>query len=161
MAIAVGDQVPAATLKRKTAEGISDVETGSVFDGKKVVLFSVPGAFTPTCSTKHLPGFVQQAAAIKDKGVDSIVCISVNDPFVMEAWEKDQGADGSVLLLADHAAEFTKSLGLDADLSAAGLGTRGKRFAMVVDQGKVTHLAVEESPGELEASSADAVLAAL
>lgn len=161
MAIAVGDQIPAATLKRKTAEGIADVETSSVFEGKKVVLFSVPGAFTPTCSTKHLPGFVQQAAAIKSKGVDTIVCIAVNDPFVMEAWEKDQGADGSVLLLADHAGDFTKSLGLDADLSAAGLGTRGKRFAMVVEQGKVSHLAVEASPGDLDGSSADAILAAL
>lgn len=161
MAIAVGDQVPSATLKRKTADGIEDVDFASVTNGKKVVLVSVPGAFTPTCSTKHLPGYVQNAAAIKAKGVDEIVFMSVNDPFVVEAWEKDQGSDGSVLLLADHAAELTKALGLDADLSAAGLGTRGQRFAMVIDNGKVAHLGVEGSPGELDVSSADAILASL
>ena len=161
MAIAVGDQVPSATLKRKTAEGIEDVDFGSVTGGKKVVLVSVPGAFTPTCSTKHLPGYVQNAAALKAKGVDTIALIAVNDPFVMEAWEKDQGSDGSVLLLSDHAGELTKGLGLDADLSAAGLGTRGQRFAMVIDDGKVTHIGVEASPGELDVSSAEAILAAL
>ena len=161
MSISVGDSAPAGAFKRKTAEGIEDLSTDDLFSGKKVVLFSVPGAFTPTCSAKHLPGYVGQAAALKDKGVDTVACMSVNDAFVMDAWGKDQGVGSDVLLLADGAGDYTKALGLELDLTGIGLGVRGQRFAMVVDNGKVTHLAVEPNPGELDVSSAESVLANL
>ena len=161
MSIQVGDTVPAGAFKRKTAEGISDLSTDDLFKGKKVALFSVPGAFTPTCSAKHLPGFVNQAAALKDKGVDTIACLSVNDAFVMDAWGQNQGVGSEVVMLADGSGDYTKALGLELDLSGLGLGVRGQRFAMIVDDGKVTHLAVEPNPGELDVSSAESVLAAL
>ncbi len=161
MSIQVGDTVPAGAFKRKTAEGISDLSTDDLFKGKKVALFSVPGAFTPTCSAKHLPGFVNQAAALKDKGVDTIACLSVNDAFVMDAWGQNQGVGSEVVMLADGSGDYTKALGLELDLSGLGLGKRGQRFAMIVDDGKVTHLAVEPNPGELDVSSAESVLAAL
>ena len=157
MAIQVGDKVPEGALGHKTSEGISPVTTGELFGGKKVVLFSVPGAFTPTCSAKHLPGFVQQADAIKAKGVDTIACMAVNDPFVMEAWGKDQDVDDKVMMLADGSAKFTQALGLELDLNEMGLGTRSQRFAMIVDDGTVTELMIDPA-GEFGASSAESVL---
>ncbi|MDF1747594.1 MAG: peroxiredoxin, partial [Alphaproteobacteria bacterium] len=160
MSIKEGEKIPAVALKKMGTNGPEEVDMAKYFGGKKVVMFSVPGAFTPTCSAKHVPGFVQNADALKAKGVDTIACFAVNDAFVMGAWGKDQGADGKVDMLADGSAAFTKALGLELDLVAAGLGVRGQRFAMVVDDGTVTHLAVEE-PGAFEVSSAEAVLKAL
>lgn len=160
MTIQVGDTVPSVTLKHLTDNGMQEITTDSIFKGKKVVLFSVPGAFTPTCSAKHLPGFVQQADALKAKGVDAIVCLAVNDPFVMKAWGEKAGADGKVLMLPDGNCAFTGALDLTMDGSGYGLGTRGQRFALIAEDGKVTHLAVE-APGKFEVSSAEAVLEAL
>ncbi len=160
MTIAVGEKVPSAKLKTMTAEGPKDISTDEIFAGKKVVLFAVPGAFTPTCSAKHLPGFVEKAAQIKAKGVDTIACLAVNDAFVMGAWGKAQNTDGKVLMLADGAAAFTKQLGLDLDLTGPGMGIRSKRYAMVVDNGVVKALNVE-APGAFEVSSADTILRAL
>jgi len=160
MTIAVGDKIPSAKLKTMTAEGPKDISTDEIFGGKKVVMFAVPGAFTPTCSAKHLPGFVEKAAQIRDKGVDTIACLSVNDAFVMGAWGKAQNTDGKVLMLADGAAVFTKQLGLELDLTGPGMGVRSKRYAMVVDNGVVKALNVE-APGAFEVSSADAILRAL
>ena len=139
---------------------MEEVSTTAFFGDRKVVLFSVPGAFTPTCSAQHLPGFVQNADAIKAKGVDEIVCIAVNDAFVMDAWAKSQNTGSSVTLLADGNGEFTQALGLGLDGSGFGLGQRGQRFAMVVEDGTITHLAVE-APGAFEVSSAERILAAL
>ena len=160
MAIKVGDRIPAATLKVPSADGIVDQSTEQLFAGKKVVLFSVPGAFTPTCSMKHLPGFVQQAAAIRAKGVDTIVCLSVNDAFVMGAWGKDQNVGDEVVMAADGNGEFAKALGLDFDGTKFGMGHRSQRFVLIAENGVVTHLAVE-APGKFEVSSAEAVLRAL
>jgi Peroxiredoxin len=160
MTIQVGDSIPSVTLKHLTDNGMQDVTTDSIFQGKTVALFSVPGAFTPTCSAKHLPGFVQQADALKAKGVDTIVCLAVNDPFVMRAWGEKSNVDGKVMMLPDGNATFTQALGLTMDGSGYGLGTRGQRFALVAKDGKVTHLAVEK-PGQFEVSSAEAVLGAL
>ena len=160
MTIKVGDKVPSAKLKQMTAEGMKDVQTDEFFKGKKVVLFALPGAFTPTCSAKHLPGFVEKAADFKSKGVDTIACLSVNDAFVMNAWGKDQKVEGKVQMLADGNAEFTKAAGLEMDGSGYGLGLRSQRYAMVVDNGVVKALSVEK-PGAFEVSSADAVLKAL
>lgn len=158
--IKVGDTIPAATLVAATPDGPKEMTTGEIFGGHKVVLFAVPGAFTPTCSAKHMPGFLNNADALKEKGVDRIACIAVNDPFVMNAWAKDQGVGDRVLMLSDGMAHFTKSLGLELDLSARGLGVRSSRYAMVVEDGTVTLLNVEE-PGGFEVSSAEAVLEAL
>ena len=160
MTIKVGDKVPSLKLRHMTADGPKEITTDDIFKGKKVVLFAVPGAFTPTCSAKHLPGFVEKAAQIKAKGVDTIACISVNDVFVMGAWGKDQRAEGKVTLLADGNGEFAKAVGLEMDGSGFGLGTRSKRYAMVVDNGVVKTLNVE-NPGAFEVSSADAILKAL
>ena len=160
MAIAVGEKIPSAKLKTMTAEGPKDISTDDIFNGKKVVLFAVPGAFTPTCSAKHLPGFVEKAAEIKGKGVDTIACLAVNDAFVMGAWGKAQNTGDKILMLADGAAAFTKQLGLDLDLTGPGMGVRSKRYAMVVDNGTVKALQVE-APGAFEVSSADAILKAL
>jgi peroxiredoxin len=160
MAIAVGEKIPSAKLKTMTAEGPKDISTDEIFNGKKVVLFAVPGAFTPTCSAKHLPGFVEKAAEIKGKGVDTIACLAVNDAFVMGAWGKAQNTGDKVLMLADGAAAFTKQLGLDLDLTGPGMGVRSKRYAMLVDNGTVKALQVE-APGAFEVSSADAILKAL
>lgn len=157
MAIKVGDQIPDVTLTTMTAEGPKPVKTSELFAGKKVALFSVPGAFTPTCSAKHLPGFVEKAGDLKAKGVSEIVCLAVNDAFVMGAWGKSQSADGKVMMVADGNAQFTKALGLELDASGFGMGTRGQRFSMIVDNGKVTHLNVE-APGAFEVSSADYML---
>jgi len=159
MTIKVGDTIPSMKLMQGTADGPKEISTDDIFKGKKVVLFSVPGAFTPTCSAKHLPGFVQNAAAIKAKGVDSIVCMAVNDAFVMGAWGKAHNA-GDVIMLADGSAAFTKALGLELDLVGRGMGVRSQRFAFVAQDGKVTHLAVEP-PGQFGVSSAEEVIKSL
>ncbi len=157
MTIKVGDSVPAVKLKRLGAEGMEEVDTGELFKGRKVVLFSVPGAFTPTCSMEHLPGFVSKAGDIKSKGVDEIVCLAVNDPFVMKAWSDQQEADGKVSMLPDWDGTFTKAMGLDQDISVAGLGLRGQRFSMTVEDGVVKALDVEEGRG-VTVSGAEACL---
>jgi peroxiredoxin (alkyl hydroperoxide reductase subunit C) len=160
MTIQVGDKIPSAKLMQATADGPQEVTTEEFFGGKTVVLFGVPGAFTPTCSAKHLPGFVNHAADFAAKGVDSIACMSVNDVFVMGAWGKDQNAIGKVAMLADGSAAFTKALGMEFDLTARGLGVRCQRFVLVAKNGVVTHVAVEE-PGAFEVSKAETVLAAV
>ena len=158
MTIQVGDTVPEGMLMRMTTEGPAPITTDELFSGKKVVLFAVPGAFTPTCSAKHVPSYVSNAEALSAKGVDTVACLSVNDVFVMGAWGKDQGVGDKVMMLAGGVGEYTAKLGLELDLSARGLGKRATRFAMVVDNGKVSHLAVEENPGEMSVSGAEAVL---
>lgn len=160
MTIKVGDQIPSMKLMMATPDGPKEVSTDEIFKGKKVVLFAVPGAFTPTCSAKHLPGFVENAAAIKAKGVDTIACIAVNDAFVMGAWGKSQGTDGKVVMLADGSGAFAKALGLELDLLSRGMGVRSQRYALVADNGKVTHLGVEQ-PGGFDVSRAESILAAL
>jgi len=157
MTIKAGDRIPDVTLMHMTDKGPQPISTSDIFKGKKVVLFSVPGAFTPTCSAKHLPGFVHNPDKCRAKGIDEIVCVSVNDAFVMNAWAKDQAASGKVLMIADGNAEFAKKLGLELDASKYGMGTRGQRFAMVVDNGTVKKLFVEE-PGAFKVSSAEHVL---
>src|SRR5258708_23569391 len=160
MTIKVGDKVPSVKLKHKTEDGVKDITTDELFAGKKVVLFALPGAFTPTCSAKHVPGFVQHFDDLKKKGVDTIACLSVNDAFVMGAWGKDQKADGKVMMLADGNGDFTKAVDLELDATANGLGKRSKRYAMVVDNGVVKTLNVE-APGAFEVSSAEAILKTL
>ncbi len=160
MTIKVGDEIPSIVLQQKTADGVQPINTDDLFKGKRVVLFAVPGAFTPTCSAKHLPGFVQNADALKKKGVDAVACVAVNDAFVMEAWGKSQNADGKVMMLADGSAHFAKALGLDLDLMDKGLGMRSQRYAMVVNDGKVEKLFVEQG-GKFEVSSAEHVLSEL
>ena len=157
MAIKVGDKIPSSTLQHKTADGIQKITTDELFKDKTVVLFALPGAFTPTCSAKHLPGFVNHAAEIKAKGVDAIACLSVNDAFVMDAWGKDQKVGDKVLMLADGNAEFSKAVGLTMDATGYGMGLRASRYAMVVKNGVVKNLNVE-APGAYEVSSADAVM---
>ena len=160
MTIKVGDKIPSMKLMQATAEGPKETSTDEFFGGKKVVLFAVPGAFTPTCSAKHLPGFVQHAADFKAKGVDTVACIAVNDAFVMGAWGKDQGTEGKVAMLADGAAAFAKAIGLELDLNGRGMGWRSQRYALVAENGVVTHLGVE-APGGFEVSKAEAILAAV
>ena len=160
MTIKVGDQIPSMKLMMGTADGPKETSTDEIFKGKKVVLFAVPGAFTPTCSAKHLPGFVQNVDAIKAKGVDTVACIAVNDAFVMAAWGKEQGTDGRLTMLADGSAAFTKAIGLELDLVGRGMGTRSQRYALIAQDGKVTHLAVEQ-PGGFEVSKAESILANL
>ncbi len=160
MATAVGEKVPSATLKHMTDDGPADITTDELFGGKKVVVFAVPGAFTPTCSAKHLPGFIQNADEIKGKGVDTVACLSVNDAFVMGAWGDQQNAGGKVLMLADGNGDFAEALGLVFDGSGFGMGKRAQRFAMIVDDGTVSHMAIED-PGAFEVSSAEAILRAL
>jgi len=156
MTIQVGDKVPDIGFKVMTEDGPKDISSSEVFGGKKVVLFAVPGAFTPGCSMTHLPGFVVKADEIKAKGVDTIACLAVNDAFVMGAWGKAQNAE-ELLMLADGNAEFTSAIGLELDASGFGMGKRAQRFAMIVDDGIVTHLAIE-APGEIKASTAEAML---
>lgn len=161
MTIQAGDTIPSAKLMTPSADGPREIATEELFaPGKTVVLFGVPGAFTPTCSAKHLPGFVNHAAEFSAKGVDSIACMAVNDVFVMGAWGKDQGVGTKVAMLADGSAAFTQAMGLEFDLTARGLGMRCQRFALVAKNGVVTHVAVEE-PGAFEVSKAETVLAAL
>lgn len=161
MAISVGDRLPEATFKVRTPEGLKDMTTRELTAGKRVVLFAVPGAFTPTCHAKHLPSYLEHLDALKAKGVDQVACVAVNDPFVLDAWAKQGGAEGKILFLADGDASFTKAIGLDFDGSAFGLGTRSRRYAMLVEDGVVKALHVEESPGVMEISGADRILAAL
>jgi len=158
--IKVGDKIPSVKLRHMTSDGIKEITTDEIFKGKKVVLFALPGAFTPTCSAKHLPGFVQKAGELKGKGVDTIACLSVNDAFVMGAWGKDQKADGKVLMLADGNGDFTRAVDLELDATGNGLGKRSKRYAMVVQNGVVKTLNVE-NPGAFEVSSVEAILKAL
>jgi glutaredoxin/glutathione-dependent peroxiredoxin len=160
MTIKAGDTMPKGTLKRMTSEGPKDISTDELFKGKKVVLFSVPGAFTPTCDAKHLPGFVQNAQALKGKGIDTIACMAVNDVFVMNAWGKSQNAGDKVMMLADGNGEYARSLGLTMDASRFGMGTRGQRFAIVVEDGVARKIYVE-APGEFKVSGAENVLANL
>jgi peroxiredoxin len=160
MAIGVGDKVPSGTLTKMGPEGPQPVSTDELFGGKKVVLFAVPGAFTPTCSAKHLPGFVEKAAEIKAKGVDTIACLSVNDPFVMGAWGKDQNVGDKVEMLADGSAKYTQELGTVLDLTERGLGVRSSRYSMIVDDGTVTQINLEEG-GAFEVSDADTILSQL
>jgi len=161
MAIKIGDKVPSGSLGIMKADGPGSISTNELFEGKTVVLFSVPGAFTPTCSKTHLPGFVEHAAKIKSKGVDAIACLAVNDVFVMDAWGKGAGADGKVLMLADGNAAYTKALGLELDASGFGMGIRGQRFAMVVKNGVVDKLQVEPSAGQCTISGGESILAGL
>src|SRR5471030_368045 len=157
----VGDKVPSATLRTMGPEGPKPVTTEELFaPGKKVVAFALPGAFTPTCSAKHVPGFVAEFDKIKAKGVDTIACISVNDAFVMGAWGKDQNTGDKVMMLADGSANFAKALGLEMDITARGMGVRSQRYALVAEDGKVTHLGVE-APGGFEASKAETILASV
>jgi peroxiredoxin len=160
MTIKTGDSIPAMKIMQGTSEGPKELDAAEFFKGRTVVLFGVPGAFTPTCSAKHLPGFVEHAAALKAKGVHAVACMAVNDAFVMGAWAKDQGITDQVTMIADGSAAFTKAMGLEFDLTGRGLGVRCQRFALVAKDGKVTHVAVE-APGAFEVSKAEAVLAAL
>ncbi len=160
MAIKAGERMPQGTLKTMTQDGPRDISTDELFKGKKVVLFCVPGAFTPTCSAKHLPGFLQHAADLKAKGVDTVACMAVNDVFVMSAWGKSAGAGDKVLMLADGNGDYAKALGLTMDGSRFGMGTRGQRFALVVDNGVARQVYVE-APGEFKVSAAEHVLASL
>jgi peroxiredoxin len=157
MTIAKGDRIPATTFKKMTDQGPVDVASDELFKGRTVALFSVPGAFTPTCSAKHLPGFVDKADALRGKGIDEIVCTAVNDAFVMGAWGKSAGADGRVTMLADGNGDFARALGLTMDATAAGLGLRGQRFSMIVKDGVVAELNIEE-PREYKVSSAEHML---
>ena len=155
MSIQIGDRIPEATVKR-IRESFENVATPALFEGRKLVLFSVPGAFTPTCSEKHLPGFVQHFEEFRDKGV-SVVCMSVNDPFVMKAWAADQSVPEALEIIADGNADFARALGLEMDASAYGMGIRAKRFALYVEDGVVKHVFVE-APGEYKVSGAEHVL---
>lgn len=160
MTIKVGDRVPSTTLHHMTDDGPVEISSDELFGGKRVAIFGLPGAFTPTCSAKHVPGFTQNAAAIKAKGVDTIACLSVNDAFVMAAWGKDLAVGDDVTMLADGNGDFTRAVGLGFDGSGYGLGERSQRYAMIVDDGTITTLAVEDGPG-LDVSSAESMLAKL
>jgi peroxiredoxin len=158
MSIAKGDSLPDSTFRIMTPDGIKTLATKDIFLGKKVVLFAVPGAFTPTCDLKHLPGIVESADKFKKAGVDTVACVAVNDPFVMGAWGEKSGAKGKVLFLSDGNAEFTKMIGMDFDGSGVGLGTRSKRYAMFVEDGVVKILDVEDSPGVCDITGASHLL---
>jgi len=157
MTIKAGDRIPDATLMKMTDEGPKPVKTDEFFKGRKVVLFALPGAFTPTCSEKHLPGFLQTAEQFKAKGVDEIWCVAVNDAFVMGAWGKDQGVNGRIRMLGDGSAAWTRQLGLEMDLTAKGLGVRSRRYSALIKDGVVEKLNVEKAGG-LETSDADTLL---
>jgi peroxiredoxin len=160
MAIKAGERMPAGTLKRMTKEGPKDLSTEELFRGKVVVLFSVPGAFTPTCDAKHLPGFVQLADQIRAKGVDTIACMAVNDVFVMNAWGKASGVGDRILMVADGNGEYARALGLELDAKGYGMGTRGQRFAIVARDGVATQVNVE-APGQFKVSAAEYLLGQL
>ena len=160
MTISVGDRIPSVNLTRMTGDGPQAVSTDELCAGRKVVLFAVPGAFTPTCSAEHLPGYTANIDALRAKGVDAVACIATNDVFVMDAWGKDQSAEGKVEMLADGSGEFTAAMGLEFDLRAAGLGVRSKRYALVAEDGVVKTLNVEDGAG-LDVSSAETILGAL
>jgi peroxiredoxin len=160
MTIAIGDKLPDATFKTMTPDGAKDMTTKEIFAGKRVVLFGVPGAFTPTCSNNHLPGYLENRDAILARGVDTIAVVSVNDVHVMGAWANFTGGQGKILYLADGNGDFAKSVGLDSDYSSGGMGLRSKRFSMIVDNGKVTALNVETKPG-VDTSGAAHILSQL
>lgn len=160
MAIKVGDRVPSVTLRYVTPEGVQAVSSDDFFRGKKVALFAVPGAFTRTCSQRHLPSYVTHADELKAKGVDTIACIAVNDQFVMDAWGKEHGADGKIVMLGDGSGDFARAMGLELDRIKEGMGMRTQRYAMLVEDGVVKALNVEQ-PGQYEVSSAEAMLKAL
>ena len=160
MTIKVGDKLPAATFSAGTPEGPRPMSTDDIFAGKKVALFAVPGAFTPTCSAKHLPGFKEHVADFKAKGVDAIACVSVNDAFVMKAWGESQSVGDDILMLGDGNGDFTKAIGLEMDGSKFGMGQRSQRYSMIVEDGVVKELNVE-APGEFKVSAADYMLAHL
>ncbi len=160
MTISVGDRIPDVTLYHMSESGPAPISTNDIFKGRKVVVFALPGAYTPTCSAKHLPGFVAKADDIKAKGVDTIACLSVNDAFVMGSWGKDQNVGDKVLMLADGSGELTKALGLELDLTTRGMGVRSDRYAMIVEDGVVKTLN-QEAPGAFEVSSAEKILQAL
>jgi len=160
MTIKAGDKKPAGVLTTPGPEGPQKISADQLFAGKKVVLFSVPGAFTPTCDARHLPGFIQHADDFKAKGVDTVACMAVNDVFVMKAWDKASAVDGKVLMLADGNAEYSKALGLELDATGFGMGIRGKRFAIIVENGVAKQVLVE-APGEFKVSSAEHVLSQL
>ncbi|MCB1885432.1 MAG: peroxiredoxin [Geminicoccaceae bacterium] len=161
MTIKAGDRLPEATFKVRTANGMDDVTTAGLTAGKKVVLFAVPGAFTPSCNDRHLPSYVRNVEALKAKGVDTIACVAVNDAFVLDAWARSVGTGDGILMLADGNGTFTKAVGLDFDGSAHGLGLRSRRYAMIVEDGVVEHLAVEDAPPMVEASRAERLLEVL
>lgn len=161
MAIAVGDQLPDVEVFTLSQDGPTVTSSGEHFKGRKVVLIGVPGAYTGTCHLKHLPGFVENADAFKAKGVDEIICVSVNDAFVQNAWKDSLGADGKITFLSDGNAEFTKAMGLDFDGSGMGLGTRSRRYALVAEDGVVKTILIEASPGEAHASSAEKIMESL
>jgi glutaredoxin/glutathione-dependent peroxiredoxin len=160
MSIKAGERMPAGKFKEMGENGPQDLTTAQLFDGKRVVLFSVPGAFTPTCNAKHLPGFLQQAAALRAKGVDTIACMAVNDVFVMNAWGKSSNTGDKVRMLADGNGDYAKALGLEMDGRGYGMGMRGQRFAIVVDNGVASKVLIE-APGEFKLSSAEHVLGQL
>src|SRR5215470_9248951 len=160
MAIKVGDKIPSVTLRYLTSDGMQSVSSGEFFAGKRVVVFGLPGAYTLTCSSRHLPGYVTNAEALRKKGIDAVACVSVNDAFVMDAWGKEHGAPGKIVMLGDGSAELTEALGLSVDRTSAGMGIRSQRYSMIVDDGVVTALNVEPS-GEYGVSSAEAMLAKL
>jgi len=161
MTINIGDKIPSATLKQLTPEGVKEVTTDEIFGGKKVVLFAVPGAFTPACSQRHLPGYVDRAADLKTKGIDEIACVAVNDAFVMGAWGRDQKTEGKIRMLADGSGDFARALGLELDLTKGGLGIRSQRYSMLVENGVVKSLNIEKQPGQVDTSGAEAMLRAL
>ena len=158
MAIKVGDKVPSVTMKRLSDDGMQDIVTDEFFKGRTVAVFGVPGAFTPTCSAKHLPGFIESHDKPKGKGVDEIACVSVNDAFVMQAWGKNQGADGKVAMLADGNGDFTRAIGMEIDASGFGMGKRSARYSLLVEDGVVKQVNVEEAPGQMKVSSAESML---
>ncbi len=160
MSIQVGDKIPSLSLQHKTDDSVTDISTEEIFAGKKVVLFSLPGAFTPTCSAAHLPGYVVRADELKEKGIDSIVCLSVNDAHVMKAWGDDQNVEDRVLMIADGSAHFTRAVGLEVDLSSRGMGLRSQRYAMVVND-CIVELLNLEAPGKFEVSDAETILSSL
>lgn len=160
MTLAIGDKIPSVDLNIMTGDGPGGISTDDLFAGKTVAVFGLPGAFTRTCSAKHLPGFVDNADALRAKGIDDIVCISVNDPFVMAAWAKAQNVGDKVLMVADGSAKFARAAGLDTDMSAKGFGVRCRRFSMVVDDGTVKSLQIDE-PGSFEVTSAEVMLGQL
>jgi peroxiredoxin len=160
MTIKAGERMPEGKFKTMGDKGPQDLTTSQLFDGKRVVLFSVPGAFTPTCDAKHLPGYVELAEKLRAKGIDTVACMAVNDVFVMNAWGKSSNVAGKVLMLADGNGDYARALGLEMDGRGYGMGMRGQRFAIVVDNGVAKHVAVE-APGQFKVSAADAVLAQL
>ncbi len=160
MTIAVGDKLPSIDLQYKTDDGVQTINSDELFAGKKVVLFALPGAFTPTCSASHLPGYVVNSDKLFDKGVDRIVCLSVNDAHVMHAWGVDQNVEDRVMMIADGSADFSKAVGLEVDLSVAGMGLRSQRYAMIVNDGVVELLNVE-APREFQVSDAETILNSL